>query len=124
MINLKFDNKEHLLNVVLTGKITGGDILSHMKIINAMTDLPKTLNVLIDARKATFKVEPGDANEIASANFHFDKKFKSIKNAVLTLSPIDTALITLYKHAIRSRHYSLKIFSIEENARNWLKLKS
>jgi len=124
MINYYFDNDHNVLESVFTGSVSMKDISNFMRNINKEDPLPSMLNILVDARKAKFKIDPSEIPELAAVNYTLDKRFDHINNAILTDHPDETAISLLYRFASKSKRYHVKLFTLRENAMDWLSMAS
>jgi len=122
MINYYFDNDHDVLESVFSGPVCMKDISDFMHDINKEKNLPGILNILVDARKAKFHIDPRDIPELAAFNYKLNKRFDHINNAILTDHPEETAISLLYRLASKSSRYHVKLFSMRENAMEWLSM--
>lgn len=120
MITYRFDKDTQILQAVFFGHIDSKEIIDFQAKVNSDSSLPSKLRILINARTAKIDISPNDSKYVALENFKLEEHYTQIKTAFLTDSPEDTALVTLYKHYIRSKKYHFRIFSESENAIDWL----
>ncbi len=121
MIRWAFNEKEQVLEAVFSGTVSHHDIIDCMDKINKNNDYPRVLNILIDARNAMFNFSPDEVKTVATANFRMAPSYRRIRNAIVIDDPRETAFTMLYQNASKSRNYEVKIFTLKENALDWLK---
>lgn len=120
MITYRFDKDSQILQAVFFGHIEASEIMDFQEKVNRDSSLPSKLRILINARTARIDISPKETENVALENFRLEERYTQIKMAFLTDFPEDTALVTLYKHYIRSKKYHFRIFSESENAIDWL----
>lgn len=121
MISCKFNPELEILEVVYSGIITFEDLNVHGTKIMNNKEIPRKLNILTDARNAIY-----DYNNINNLLMmeHMKKHLEPyvfVKNAILHLKPIETAISMIVENEILINNYKQKIFYTEEAALNWLK---
>ncbi|MDD3716563.1 MAG: hypothetical protein PHX07_04370 [Candidatus Marinimicrobia bacterium] len=121
MIRSQFNADTGMLETVFNDTVSLRDLRDYMESINRDTDLPESLNILIDTRDAVLDMSPGDIRDLAEFNFSLHPRFRKINNAIVSNQPNNTAFMLLYESLSRSKHYRFKVFNLPENALEWLK---
>ncbi|MFW5781032.1 MAG: STAS/SEC14 domain-containing protein [Bacteroidota bacterium] len=126
MSPMKLDFKilpEHGLIVeVLSGRISGNDLIEFKKRVMAEKEYQYHFDVLVDLRKVQF----ASVEDIVDTFFGFYKHYFQFmgnkKSAYITRMPLQVAIMTLYGERIKSTPMDIRIFSTPEAAVKWLDL--
>ncbi len=120
MLQIQFDEEYHLLHTKLSGKIHFEDVEEHYSHIFESHDLPRDLNVMIDARYAQFQLKPADIEMIVAMAAECLPKYKRISEAIVVDKPYETMVAMLFEESSTLPGYHFKTFSTIKAAQNWL----
>ena len=122
MIHTSYLEDENILFMDRTGEIKIQELFAQVQVTVSKYKDIKCLYILDDSRGSTPQFSTRDypslSKKISDALIHF----KEVRHAILTDSPMNTALGILFENiANEIQSYSFKTFISEEAARAWLK---
>ena len=121
MVENRFDEKEGVLHVKISGEVGLQDMFQAMGFLLQNPSLPKELKILEDARMATVLFNLNDLDIIAEKMQQSLKGFHSVRHAVIQSTPINSAFTIIITKKINIEGYILKEFSTERAAKAWLR---
>lgn len=121
MVENRFNEKEGVLYVKISGEVGLQDMFQAMGFLLQGTNLPKDLKILEDASHATVLFSLNDLDIIAEKMQLSLKSFHSVKHAVIHSAPINSAFTIIITNKINVEGYVLKEFSTEKSAKAWLR---
>jgi len=113
------------LNLILEyygGKITLNDVINHKSLEIRDIDYNENYHFISDMRDTEFNIDSQDFNEYLKFLNRNNKVIGQRKSAILTNTPNQVAITSLFKS--KSKHFpvSFEIFSTLEGAFNWVNL--
>ena len=117
-----FDEGNKILYLWINGEIDLKEMLKLQDIILDTENLPSTLRILEISSRAISLLSVNDVELALNAMNEKTKRFKLVKHAVIQDSPINTAQTMLAELYADKRYYTVKVFSTEIAAKNWLML--
>ncbi|MBK7212925.1 MAG: hypothetical protein IPH88_06440 [Bacteroidales bacterium] len=120
MVEKSLDTEKNILYVTSKGSIEVEGMMKGIDFLAKAKDLPRNLKILEDATEA--KVAYGHSElemlmlSMKKAIIHFE----SIRHAVLSTDPTNTAFAMLAGLMMNEPNYSLKVFSTKAAAEYWL----
>jgi hypothetical protein len=122
MIEKQFNETNGILYVRSSGKIYLKDMIDGMEYLRISDELPRNMKILENASEAEALFERKDITEIIKVLFSILPQFKTFRHAVIHTDPTNTAYTILAAGMLQHPNYSLKAFSTEIAAENWLNL--
>jgi hypothetical protein len=123
MVENRFDEKEGILYVKISGEVGLQDMFQTMGFLLQGSSLPKDLKILEDARFATVLFNLNDLDIIAEKMQQSLKDFDTVRHAVIHSSPKNSAFTIIISQKVNFNGYLLKEFSSEKSAKAWLKFR-
>ncbi len=120
MITTNYNQKDGILETVFEGNISLEEVLNYITLSDFDLEMPGTLKILSDSRKAKFSVDPENLEAVVEATKNITDYHPYIIDAVIVDDPMDTALLMLYEKISPVKKYKVKVFSTPESARAWL----
>lgn len=123
MVENRFDPKDGILYVNISGEVGLQDMFQAMEVLLFDSNLPKELKILEDARHATVLFNMNDLDIIAEKMQQSLKNFQLVRHAVIHSAPVNSAFTIIIEKKINVEGYILKEFSTEKAAKAWLRFK-
>ncbi|MFZ4462559.1 MAG: hypothetical protein ACOYN5_01840 [Bacteroidales bacterium] len=123
MVENRFDEKEGILYVKISGEVGLQDMFQAMGFLIQNNYLPKDLKILEDARQAKVLFNISDLDEISYKMKQSLKDFDTVRHAVIHSSPKNSAFTIIISQKVNFNGYLLKEFSSEKSAKAWLKFR-
>ncbi len=123
MVENRFDEKEGILYVKISGEVSLQDMFQAMGFHIQNNHLPKDLKILEDARQAKVLFNISDLDEISYKMKQSLKDFDTVRHAVIHSSPKNSAFTIIISQKVNFNGYLLKEFSSERSAKAWLKFR-
>ncbi len=120
MVTFKYNPKEKYLETFFIGKISPGEIIHYFNSLTKHSDLPMDLKILIDVSEGSLNFNPADLNYILEENIRMFRTYNSLKIALVTTNPIDTALAVIYSRLIELERYQFTVYCEIKTALQWL----
>ena len=120
MITTNYNQKDGILETVFEGNISLEEVLNYITLSDFDLEMPGTLKILSDSRKAKFSVDPENLEAVVEATKNITDYHPYIIDAVIVDDPMDIALLMLYEKISPVKKYKVKVFSTPESARAWL----
>jgi hypothetical protein len=116
-----YDDQEGLLSMKVSGIVNFEDMTESLRLLCENDKLSRNLRILEDAREARITFTEKQIPELIARIRKVEKKYQSIRHAVIHTDPINTALALLMSRHLGPERYELEVFSTESGARLWLK---
>lgn len=114
-----YNSINKILEVYYTGEIEAKDLIDYgMSLSNE--DLPKDLNILVDASQAEYQVSRNEFPKLVNNLKRNLKKFSLVRVAFVQTKPKETAYSILYGQKAVLPNYVHRVFSTKEAAEKWL----
>jgi len=120
MVSEKFNPQTGILDSTFEGDVSLTEIVDYIIATKENRSYPRKLKILTDATKANMKLAPDDLSKIVEENIKSIEKYDYIFDAIVLMSPKETALSLLYQELAKSNKYQFQIFSTREAAIEWL----
>lgn len=119
-IRYSYLKDEKQLIIACSGKIIRTKLIAEFQKMFSMLNIKTNVDVLIDVKNVNLKASI-EASKVYSDYFHQDKLYSYInKIAVIADSPDQVVQTMLFKDGVDHLGTSIKIFSTEDSATNWL----
>ncbi|MEI6243116.1 MAG: hypothetical protein WCP39_06905 [Chlamydiota bacterium] len=120
MITDYFDPSNNTLVVVLSGEIAFDEVFDWIKTVTPARVPVRKLKMLSDGSEAKYSFSKKQVQQSDIAITELTGRFETIKNAVIHITPIETAFSFLARDAIKYQNYLQQTFSTKEAALEWL----
>jgi hypothetical protein len=120
MITYKYNYKKGYIETFFSGNVGQGEAIRYFSSLLDEENLPTNLKVLINIDYGALKIEPTNLIHILNENLKLFTRYNTLKIAIITKSPVDTAIAILYTRLIHIERYKLQVFSTEFSAQVWL----
>jgi hypothetical protein len=121
MVTFKYNPKDKYLETFFIGKISPGEIIHFFNSLTKHNDLPMDLKILIDVSEGSLNINPADLNYILEENIKMFRTYNTLKIALVTTNPIDTALAVIYSRLIDLERYQFIVYCEMKTALQWLR---
>jgi len=120
-IQSTYDHLAKITFTTMSGEINLRILRSELSLIWSSTEYNPDYSVLVDLRYATFDLDTNDIPEVLEIFSAMPGKKKNRKFALLTATPQQVALSTMFGQNIKARYpFIVEVFSTQEAALNWL----
>ncbi len=123
MIYYNFNQQQKILFLDYQGIITTIDIAYNFEKILSDTNLPRILHIIQNEVNAEFIGTNMNINKALYYNEKLMQKFDLIKVAIIQIEPVSTAYSMLFKDLSQKQNYFIEIFSTQQTAIEWLKVR-
>ncbi len=120
MVQIRFDEELQVLLTKVSGVIHFEDLEEHYSFLYDAKELPRNLNVLIDARYARFKFKPADVEMMVALAAECLPRYKSITEAILVTKPYETMVAMLFEESADLPGFRFKTFTTQRAALKWM----
>ncbi|NOU59782.1 STAS/SEC14 domain-containing protein [Marinifilum caeruleilacunae] len=123
-IRYSYLKNEKQLIIACSGKIIRTELIAEFQQMFSLLDIKTNVDVLIDVKNVNLKASI-EASKIYTDFFNDDKLYRYInKIAVLADSPDQVVQTMLFMDGVKHLGTSIKIFSMESSATDWLNRKT
>ncbi len=121
MIEHYFDDSNDILRVTYNGEITMTEFDEFGTFLMKNAQLPRTLNIIVDARNAVYNFSDEEFSEIIPKMQKHVKPYLQVNMAMVHEKPIETAYSMLMGKKSTITNFRQAVFATEDVALEWLK---
>ena len=121
MFNYIYNDNLNIVEVKIMGEAKISDIISLYDMIANDDTLPNNLKILYDLRDYRLNIDHNEAHLVIDSIKKDLTKHDQLREAIIIDKPHETALAQIVEYNNDITNYSMRIFSTENTAMNWLK---
>jgi len=120
MIQHYFDVSDDILRVTYTGEVTMAEFNEFGTFLMHNTQLPRSLNILVDARNAAYDFSESEIEVVIPKMQKHVKPYLQVNMAMVHGKPVETAYSMLMGKKSRVPNLRQAVFASENAALGWL----